>query len=391
MATIELKKICKSFTTSSKKLKWIILKFMHPFIALFQARRMTEERNTTHPKRCDFVLENLNLTIPDGKVMVILGPSGCGKSTLLRLIAGLMRLDSGQICYDGKDMGTIAPSERKIGMVFQDYALYPHFTAKKNLLSYFFFKKQTPELDQLAQEKFRKTSELLGVDIEHLMDKYPATLSGGEKQRVAVGRCITRDPALFLLDEPFSSLDQKLREKYRRQLKKLLRHFRITTVYVTHNQQEALCLADVLAIMNIGGIEQVGTPEEIYKAPSSLFVAEFFSPDTETPAINILNSEMLSGIGKGMLIGVRSEDITLEANSSHVPAISGVITEVRHLPIKSATILCVSAGEHEIYVHLPLNRGIIENKTVKLHFEKYHVFDKESGKRISSYPEDGKP
>ena len=158
-------------------------------------------------------------------------------------------------------------------------------------------------------------------------------------------------------------------------------------MYVTHDQHEALCLADVLTIMNIGSIEQVGTPEEIYKSPSSLFVAEFLNPDADTPAVNILNSELFSGVGKGMLIGVRSEDIALDGNSSHVPTVSGVITEVRHLPIKRATILCVSVGKHEIYVHLPLDRGILENKTVKLHFDRYHVFDKESGQRISSYPE----
>ncbi|MBN2531377.1 MAG: ABC transporter ATP-binding protein [Spirochaetales bacterium] len=354
---------------------------------MFRSREMTDKISAIRPQRGDFVLEDLSLTIPDGKIMVILGPSGCGKSTLLRLIAGLMPLDSGQICYDGKDMGTIAPSERKIGMVFQNYALYPHFTAKANVLSFFLFKKKTPELDELAQEKFRKTSELLGVDIEYLMDKQPATLSGGEKQRVAIGRCITRDPALFLLDEPFSSLDQRLREKYRLQLKKLLRHFRITTVYVTHDQQEALCLADVLTIMNIGSIEQVGTPQEVYESPSSLFAAEFLNPDTDTPAVNIVNSEMFPGAGEGMLIGVRPEDITLDGSSTHVPTVSGVITEVRHLPIKRATILCVSAGVHDIYVHSPLHTGILENKAVTLYCNKYHVFDKKSGQRISSYPE----
>jgi multiple sugar transport system ATP-binding protein len=382
MATIKLKNICKSFKAQSA-----FLGSKDLLNVMFRSREMREKINEIQPKGGDFSLENLSLTIPDGKVMVILGPSGCGKSTLLRLIAGLMPLDSGHICYDGKDMVDIAPSEREIGMIFQNYALYPDFTAKRNVLSYFLFKKQTPELDQKAQEKFQKTSELLGVDIEYLMDKKPATLSGGEKQRVAIGRCITRNPALFLLDEPFSNLDQKLREKYRRQLKKLLRHFRITTVYVTHDQQEALCLADVLTIMNIGSIEQVGTPEEVYKSPSSLFVAEFLNPDADTPAVNILNSEMFSGVGEGMLIGVRSEDVALAGNFSHVPTVSGVITEVRHLPIKRATILCVSVGEHEIYVHLPLNRGILENKTVKLYFDKYHVFDKESGQRISSYPE----
>ncbi|MBN2442067.1 MAG: ABC transporter ATP-binding protein [Spirochaetales bacterium] len=358
---------------------------MVPFGGMFQASRMTREGNAVNPKRDDFVLKDVNLTIPDGKVMVILGPSGCGKSTLLRLIAGLIPVDSGHICYDGKDMGTIKTSERKIGMVFQNYALYPHFTAKTNVLSYFLFKKKTPELDQIAREKFQKTSELLGVDIKYLMNKQPATLSGGEKQRVAIGRCITRDPALFLLDEPFSNLDAKLREKYRYQLKKLLRHFQITTVYVTHDQQEALCFADELVIMNIGSIEQVGTPEEIYKFPSTLFVAEFLNPVPETPAINTLESEMFPGAGEGKLIGVRPEDMALAGDSSQVLMISGVITEVRHLPIQRATILCVSAGEHDIYAHLPLDEGIVENKTVTLYFTKYHVFDKESGKRIRSF------
>jgi ABC-type sugar transport system ATPase subunit len=385
MATIELHNICKTFNASSKP--WTTLAFMHPCAVRYQVRGMMNERTDIHPEGGDFVLKNLNLTIPDGKTMVILGPSGCGKSTLLRLIAGLEPLDSGQIYYDGNDMGTIAPKERKIGMVFQNYALYPHFTAKTNVVSYFLFKKQSSEVDQLMKQKFKKTSELLGVDIAYLMDKKPTTLSGGEKQRVAIGRCITRDPALFLLDEPFSNLDQKLREKYRIHLKKLLQHFRITTVYVTHDQQEALCLADMLTIMNTGTIEQVGTPEEIYHSPSSLFVAEFLNPDSETPAINVLNSEMVSGVSNRMIIGVRSEDITLNDNASHGAMVSGVVTEIHQNPIKKDAIICVRVGESEIYVNLPIHKDIAENETVSLHFSKYHVFDKDSGQRLRSYHE----
>ncbi len=220
------------------------------------------------------MLRDVDLQIAPGRFVALIGSSGCGKTTLLRIIAGLLRPESGLVLYDGVDVRDLPPGDRQIGMVFQNYALYPHFTVKNNILSYFRFRKHTPELDLAAQEKYRKTSELLGVDIDYLLDKKPTHLSGGEKQRVAIGRCITRDPKLFLLDEPFSNLDQPLREKYRLHLKRLLRHFQITTIYVTHDQQEAMLLADLLAIMNIGRIEQIGTPEEIYQRPNSMFVAE---------------------------------------------------------------------------------------------------------------------
>jgi ABC-type sugar transport system ATPase subunit len=305
---------------------------------------------------------------------------------LLRLIAGLIQPNSGEISYDGVNMKEIPPGERKIGMVFQNYALYPHFTSKKNILSYFLFRKKTPELDQLAQEKYRKTSEPLGVEIEYLLDKSPAHLSGGEQQRVALGRCITRDPALFLLDEPFSNLDQKLREKYRLELKKLLRHFNITTVYVTHDQQEALILGDLLTIMNIGRIEQTGTPEAIYNTPHSLFVAEFLNLDTDTPAINRFEGEVIAPHLQGLLVGVRSEDIEL-CDKSSSDAFPGKIAEVRHLQLKRATILCVNLGKNELYIRLPLTQNVSRNEDIRMRFKKYHLFDKHSGLRVRSYPE----
>jgi len=226
MARIELKNVCKRFSGTTNKPGFV--EIVNPVAAFAWSLRRMQAVMAVNPSGKPFSMENLNLTISDGKVMVVLGPSGCGKSTLLRLIAGLMPLDSGEIYYDEVNMGNIPPGERKIGMIFQNYALYPHLTSKKNILSYFLFKKKTPELDEFAQEKYQKTSELLGVDIEYLMDRSPVHLSGGEKQRVALGRCITREPRLFLLDEPFSNLDQKLREKYRVQLKQLLRHFNIT-------------------------------------------------------------------------------------------------------------------------------------------------------------------
>ena len=172
-----------------------------------------------------FIIEKLNLAMPNGRVTTILGPSGCGKTTVLRLIAGLDKPDSGSVLYHGKDVTHIPPGQRKIGIVFQNYSLYPLYTSKQNILSYFSFRKKTPELDDLAREKYQRTSELMGVDINHLLSRKPGNLSSGEQQRVAIARCITRDPEVFLMDEPFANLDQALREKYRVQLKKLLREF----------------------------------------------------------------------------------------------------------------------------------------------------------------------
>lgn len=383
MATIELKNICKRFTSGKKSNSEGI---GHPFAMMMKVMKKMEMEMAINVSRGPFSMEKLNLTIPDGKTMVILGPSGCGKSTLLRIIAGLMQPEAGEILYDGVNVRNIPPGERQIGMVFQNYALYPHFSSRKNLLSYFLFKKRTPELDEMAQEKYRKTSELMGVDIEYLLDKNPRHLSGGEKQRVALGRCITRDPKLFLLDEPFSNLDQQLREKYRVQLRKLLRHFQITTVYVTHDQQEALILADLLAIMNIGTIEQVGSPEEIYNTPNNMFVAEFLNFDTETPAINFFEGGMISENLKDLVIGVRSEDIEL-CEKDTGEAIEGIVVDVRHIPIKKATVLNMNVEDNDLYVRIPLNEDILMRDKLRFRFKKYHIFDKNSGLRMQSSAE----
>src|SRR5262245_14770546 len=203
-----------------------------------------------------FAIRDITLNVHDGQTMVVLGPSGCGKTTLLKLIAGLIAPEVGSVRYNGMDMKELPPGERRIGMVFQNYALYPHITTRWNILSYFLFRKKTPALNAEARARFERTSNLMGVELADLYDRKPTTLSGGEKQRVALGRCITRNAAVFLVDEPFANLDQALREKYRVNLKRLLREFDITTVYVTHDHHEALLLADVLAIMERGRIAQ---------------------------------------------------------------------------------------------------------------------------------------
>jgi multiple sugar transport system ATP-binding protein len=335
----------------------------------------------TNEKKTVFSIANLNLNIPDGKTTVILGPSGCGKTTLLKMIAGLEYPDSGTIYFDGADMTSSEPKDRKIGMVFQNFALYPHFSSKKNILSYYFFKKKTKEIDVEAEEKLKKTSELLGVEIGYLMDRSPAGLSGGEKQRVAIGRCITRDPSLFLMDEPFSSLDAKLREKYRVELKKLLRSFNITSVYVTHDQHEAFLLADIIVVMNEGRIIQAGTFDEIYDDPLDLFVADFINPGGDPVAINRIDGEFVSDKYKGLVIGVRPGDFGIVSEKTE-SSIKGKVVDIWEMPVKKQSVLDVQVGDAMIFVNDGLNTELKKNQDLYLVPEKFFLFDRISGKRI---------
>lgn len=376
MAKIELINISKEFELTPPFI-------LNPFGVFLKTTNNRESNNIIGYKKSAFFIENLNLTIPDAKIMVILGPTGCGKTTILKIIAGLIQPDSGEVKYDGINMKDSLPKDRKIGMVFQDYALYPHFTSKSNVLSYFLFKKKTPELKEIANEKYKKTSELLGVDITYLMDRIPNNLSGGEKQRVAIGRCITREPALFLLDEPFSNLDQKLKEKYRLSLKILLKHFNITTVYVTHDQQEAYILADLITIMNKGKIEQVGTFEDIYNKPNNIFVAEFLNPDQDTQAINLIDGEEIFDNPKNVIIGVRPEDIEIkgEKNKNYI---KGNIIDSRNIILKKKIIATISINKNIVYAQIPFNKNLSLKNSVYLRFKKYLYFDKKSGQRTSS-------
>jgi multiple sugar transport system ATP-binding protein len=343
---------------------------------------LTERAAAGAPHRSTFSMQHLNLRVPDGKTMVVLGPSGCGKTTLLKLIAGLIAPDSGDVRYDGVSVRDLAPGQRRVGMVFQNYALYPHFSARTNVLSYFLFRKKTPELDAMARAKFQRTSELMGVELEYLLDRKPTTLSGGEKQRVALGRCITRDASLFLVDEPFANLDQALREKYRVNLKILLRQFNITTVYVTHDHHEALLLADVLAVMDRGRIEQVGTPQEIYDAPRNLFVAGFLNVHTDAPPISVLDARcMPPGLGLGdVWVGVRPEDARIVSRAGD-GSVRGVVADALRLPLGTMTLFTVRVGEHEVHVQAPIDERHGPGEEVWLAFTRYHLFDKESGLR----------
>jgi ABC-type sugar transport system ATPase subunit len=332
-----------------------------------------------------FAIQHLTLRVPDGQTMVVLGPSGCGKTTLLKIIAGLIPPDSGDVRYDDVDVKDVSPGDRRIGMVFQNYALYPHFTSRTNVLSYFLFRKKTPELDALARAKYERTSELMGVELAYLLDRKPTTLSGGEKQRVALGRCITRDASLFLVDEPFANLDQALREKYRVNLKILLRQFDITTVYVTHDHHEAVLLAHRLAVMDRGRIEQVGTPEEIYDAPKNLFVAGFLNLSVGTPPIGLIDAQRLphaGGVGDAW-VGVRPEDVVISHRAVD-DGVRGVVADILRLPLRHTTLYTVRVGEQDVHASVTADEHHAPGDEVWLTFRRYHLFEKATGLRLRS-------
>jgi ABC-type sugar transport system ATPase subunit len=231
------------------------------------------------------LFRQFNLDIPEGKLTVILGPSGCGKTTLLRLIAGLEFPDSGSILIGGRDVTRTEPRHRKVAMVFQNYALYPHLTTRENLE----FPLRVARMPrQEIRDKVEKTAELLGLS--EMLERYPKTLSGGERQRTAVGRAIIRDPELFLFDEPLSNLDFQLRHRMRAELVALQRRLGKTMIYVTHDQTEGMTMADRLILLEKGEIRQIGTPDEIYRRPADLFVARFIG----SPPMNIFTG-LISG------------------------------------------------------------------------------------------------
>ncbi len=348
-------------------------------------KTLTDPAGAGGGRAASFRIEHLNLRIPNGRTMVVLGPSGCGKTTLLKLIAGLIPPDSGEIRYDDVDVRDLQPGDRRIGMVFQSYALYPHLSSRTNVLSYFLFRKKTPELNALARAKYQRTSELMGVELEYLLNRKPTTLSGGEKQRVALGRCITRDASLFLVDEPFANLDQALREKYRVNLKILLRQFNLTTVYVTHDHHEALILADLVAVMDRGRIEQVGTPQEIYDTPKNVFVAGFLNLDVGAPPISLVDASVMPGgeWPENAWVGVRPEDVEVTRDGPG-DGLRGTVVDTLSLPIRHTTLLTIRVREHEVHARTTSEDTPRTGDHVGLMFKHYHLFDKTSGLRLRS-------
>jgi len=238
-----------------------------------------------------YALDHLNLTIEDGQAIAIVGPSGSGKSTLLRVVAGLESPDEGTVRYDGNDMDEVQPKDRGIGMVFQNYGMDPNMKGEGNLGFFFRIRRRPPEE---MMERIKITAQIMGIGFDVLLDRKPGTLSGGQQQRVAIGRCIVRDPSLFLFDEPLSNLDAKLRASTRIEIKRLLRRFSITSIYVTHDQTEAITLGDRIAVMRAGKIEQIGTYQEISGDPVNSFVANFLG----LPPMNLLKGWTVTDDGR---------------------------------------------------------------------------------------------
>jgi ABC-type sugar transport system ATPase subunit len=256
------------------------------------------------------VLNDVNLSIENGEFVVLVGPSGCGKSTLLRMIAGLDGASSGDIHIAGKLVNTLAPAERGIAMVFQSYALYPHMNVRKNMTFGLKFTGVPP-----AERERRVTEAARMLRLEELLDRYPRDLSGGQRQRVAIGRAIVREPAVFLFDEPLSNLDAALRVSTRVEIAKLHRTLKATIVYVTHDQVEAMTLADRIVVMNKGRIEQIGKPLDLYYAPANLFVAGFIG----SPAMNFFEARVESvEAGRAHVAGAGFGSLDLPAMSLKV-------------------------------------------------------------------------
>lgn len=323
------------------------------------------------------VLRDVNLTVPSGEFVVIVGPSGCGKTTLLRVIAGLEKIDDGRIEIDGQVVNDLPPASRHIAMVFQSYALYPHLTVYENLaFSLRLEGTSEAEISSRIGEVFSMLS------LEEYGDRKPSALSGGQRQRVALGRALVRKPALFLFDEPLSNLDAALRMNTRIEVAKIHRELGTSIIYVTHDQTEAMTLADKIVVMRDGRIEQVGSPLELYNKPSNQFVASFLG----SPAMNFIKAEILS-IDNVETIGIRPQHIRLEK--------PGRLTgkAIHYERLGSDTHLIVDIGQQEpIIVRLVGQREFDLDTSIALNFddESAHFFD-QNGKRIEPHKPQKEP
>jgi len=308
------------------------------------------------------VLEGVDLEIDDGEYLVLVGPSGCGKSTLLRCIAGLEEITEGELRIDGRRVNELGPRDRDVAMVFQSYALYPHMTVRENMG--FALRVRGRPVDEI-EGAVRDAAALLGI--EDLLDRLPGQLSGGQRQRVAMGRAIVRRPKVFLFDEPLSNLDASLRHHMRVELKRLHRKLGATIVHVTHDQVEALTLADRLLVLHQGVVQQFGTPRELFDRPANTFVATFIG----SPSMNLLQEE-------GQTLGVRPTDIAV------VPVDAGREARVDLVESLGAVALVhAEIGDEKIVVQVPEPVSFRSGDRVGLRFERLHRFDAQTGVRVS--------
>jgi multiple sugar transport system ATP-binding protein len=336
------------------------------------------------------VIHGLEVDIEDGEFVVLVGPSGCGKSTLLRMIAGLEGITAGEISIGGRVVNNLPPAERDIAMVFQNYALYPHKTVGANMA--FSLRMKGMPKSEIAT-RVNRAAEVLGL-VPYL-DRYPRALSGGQRQRVAMGRAIVRDPQVFLFDEPLSNLDAKLRVQMRAEIRELHQRLNSTTVYVTHDQIEAMTMADKIVVMQNGYIEQVGSPLDVYDSPANTFVAGFIG----SPAMNMLEGEVrstgtgleldigqtslalpaMSALKEGQKIsaGIRPEDLT--------PSETGLLAKIAVIePTGSETHLLLRGNDQDLTSVLRERRNYSPGQDIYLSADPHtlHIFDYQSKQRL---------
>jgi multiple sugar transport system ATP-binding protein len=338
------------------------------------------------------IIHGISFDIADGEFVVLVGPSGCGKSTLLRMLAGLEEISGGEMSIDGKVINDLDSKDRDIAMVFQSYALYPHMTVRDNMAFSLKLRKADAEL---TNKRVGDAARIL--NLEALLDRFPRELSGGQRQRVAMGRAIVRDPKVFLFDEPLSNLDAKLRVAMRAEIKALHQRLKTTTVYVTHDQIEAMTMADRIVVMHDGIIEQIGTPLELFDRPGNLFVAQFIG----SPAMNVIKGVLRKEGGRAWVeaqghqwpigdiakaqdgqpvhYGVRPGDLRLSTTGQGIAA-KVIVVE----PTGAETELLLDVGGAQIILVMHGRTAVRPDETVHLEIAagKTHVFDDASGARL---------
>jgi multiple sugar transport system ATP-binding protein len=327
------------------------------------------------------VIDDLNLEVADGELMVLVGPSGCGKSTALRMIAGLEEVTSGTISIGGRVVNELAPKDRDIAMVFQNYALYPHMNVRENL-EFGLRMRRAPRAE--IDSRVGRAAEILGI--APLLDRKPKDLSGGQRQRVAVGRAIVRQPAVFLFDEPLSNLDAKLRVQMRAEITRLQHDLGTTSVYVTHDQVEAMTMGHRIAVMRAGKLQQLGTPLEVYEHPANVFVAQFIG----TPPMNLVEATVAEGMlrassfslplpqpleeGRRVIVGIRPEHLE---RGDTIPAKVDMVEPIGH-----ESIVYASAGPEKLVAIFDPHDAPRVGETVSLAAARVHLFDAASSNRL---------
>ena len=357
-------------------------------MASVEIRKVDKYFGSTH------ILHGVEIDIPDGEFVVLVGPSGCGKSTLLRMVAGLEEITKGEIAIGGRVVNQVPPKDRDIAMVFQNYALYPHMTVKQNMA---FSLKLAKAPQATIDERVGRAASILGL--ESLLDRYPRQLSGGQRQRVAMGRAIVRDPQVFLFDEPLSNLDAKLRVQMRTEIKELHQRLKTTAIYVTHDQIEAMTMADRIVVMQHGVVEQLGAPLELYDRPVNLFVAGFIG----SPAMNFIEAKVERGNGHPVAVavdgthlplpdgaevresaeivyGIRPEHLTLRDGQSGLSA-EVVVVE----PTGAETLLVTRVAGLECKAVFRERHRLEPGERIGLEpqLDQVHVFDRASGRRLT--------